>query len=184
MEILIIFFFVPFVLVYMLLNWIHVRFFKPKISEHLLKAEAFMEIRDWEEAKNSFDSFLRLYPKSARGFLGRSKCNWALQNVHSALYDIEQSLSYDNTVAEAYIIKGKIHFKLEDYDLAFLEFDKADWHYRSENPVAMRWRGMAHYANGRIKEAKRDLINAAEHGDEDAAFILRTSFSYIKNMLN
>mgnify|MGYP006152535351 CR=1 FL=1 len=59
--------------------------------------------------------------------------------------------------------KGKILYKLEDYDGAFLEFDKADWHFRSENPIALRWRGIARYQLGQRKNAIEDFQR--ENGD-------------------
>jgi tetratricopeptide (TPR) repeat protein len=179
MEWLVLFFFLPYVLTLMFFNWIEEKFITIKNGEQLEDGVHLIHHRKYQEALSFFTEKLKHFPKSAKAHYYRSFCNLELGNLYSALYDIEQSLSFDNTVGESYVTKGKILYKLEDYDTAFLEFDKADWHFRSENPIALRWRGMARYQLGQRKSAIEDFRLAVQLGDEDSDYILRTSFEYI-----
>ncbi|WP_044171226.1 tetratricopeptide repeat protein [Flectobacillus major] len=180
MEWLVLFFFLPFVLTLMFFNWLEEKFISFKNKEKLEEGEAMLHEKKYAQAKAFFSEKLKRFPKSAKAYLLRTKANLFLENYYSALYDIEQSISFDNTVAEAYVLKGKILYKLDEFDKAFLEFDKADWHYRSENPIALRWRGMARFQIGQTDNAIEDFRRAVELGDEDAEYILRTQFEYIK----
>ncbi|MFY7825564.1 MAG: tetratricopeptide repeat protein [Flectobacillus sp.] len=169
----------PFVLTLMFFNWLEEKFITIKNKEKLEDGEHLMLHRKYDEALTFFTEKVKKFPKSAKVHYYRAFCNFQLGNFYSALYDIEQSISFDNTVGDAYIIKGKILYKLEEYDHAFLEFDKADWHFRSENPTALKWRGIARYQLGQKNNAILDFERAVLLGDEDAAYILRTSFEYI-----
>ncbi|MEA5257259.1 hypothetical protein VB264_05630 [Arcicella aquatica] len=180
MEWLLLFFFLPFVLTMMFFNWLEEKLFKFRDREKLEEGEILLHENKFVEAQLFFTEKLNHFPKSSRAYFYRSKANLMLKNYFSALYDIEQSISFDNTVGEAYVIKGKVLYKLKEYDRAFLEFDKADWFFRSENPETLRWRGMARYCIGQVENAINDFNKAVLLGDEDAAYILRTKFEYIK----
>jgi tetratricopeptide (TPR) repeat protein len=180
MEWLLLFFFLPFVLTIMFFNWLEEKFFNFRDREKLQEGEQLFSENRYEEAQVFFTEKLKNFPKSAKAYLLRAKTNLYLENHFSALYDIEQSISFDNTIAEAYMVKGRILYKLREFDKAFLEFDKADWFYRSENPEALRWRGMARYCIGQLEHAISDFNMAVELGDEDAAYILRTKFEYLQ----
>jgi tetratricopeptide (TPR) repeat protein len=181
MEWLLLLFFLPFVLTMMFFNWLEEKLFNFRDREKLEEGERLLHEKKYAEAQIFFTEKLKYFPKSSKAYFLRSKANLMLQNYFSALYDIEQSISFDNTVGEAYIIKGKVLYQLKEYDKAFLEFDKADWYFRSENPETLRWRGMARYCIGQIDNAILDFNRAVTLGDEDAAFILKTKFEYLKN---
>jgi tetratricopeptide (TPR) repeat protein len=172
MEWLLLFFFMPFVLTLMFFNWLEQKFFAFRDREKLEDGEKMLQEKKYAEAQ--------AFPKSPKAFMFRGQANLGLENYYSALFDFEQSISFDNTVAESYVWKGKALYKLEEYDQAFLEFDKADWYYRSENAVALRWRGMARYCIGQIENSVNDFKRAVELGDEDSDFILSTKFNYIR----
>jgi tetratricopeptide (TPR) repeat protein len=181
MEWLLLLFFLPFVLTIMFFNWLEEKFFSFRDREKLGDGEVLIDEKRFIEAQVFFSEKLKIFPKSAKAYYLRGQANFHLENHYSALFDFEQSISFDNTIAEAYVWKGRTLYKLEEFDRAFLEFDKADWYYRSENPAALRWRGMARYCIGQIDNAISDFTRAVELGDEDADYILRTKFEYIKH---
>lgn len=180
MEWILLFFFLPFVLTMMFFNWLEEKLFNFRDREKLGEGERLLHENKFVEAQAFFTEKLKYFPKSAKAYFYRSKANYMLKNYFSALYDIEQSISFDNTIGEAYVIKGKVLYQLKEYDKAFLEFDKADWYFRSENPETLRWRGMARYCIGQIENAINDFNRAVDLGDEDADYILRTKFEYLK----
>jgi tetratricopeptide (TPR) repeat protein len=180
MEWLLLLFFLPFVLTIMFFNWLETKFYSFRDREKLEDGERLLQEKQYSQAQIYFTERLKYFPKSSKAYLLRGKSNLQLENYYSALYDFEQSISFDNTVAETYILKGKVLYHLEEYDKAFLEFDKADWYYRSENPVALRWRGMARYCIGQAENAINDFKRAVELGDEDADYILQTKFKYLQ----
>jgi len=112
--------------------------------------------------------------KSAAAYYYRGKCNLKLENVHSALYDFSIALTFDNTVPEIYIEKGKIHLARNEPARAFRELNKAVWHARTLNAEALRLRAMAHIQLGQLIEAHEDLQDALQLGDEHAHYLLKS----------
>lgn len=180
MEWLLLLFFLPFFLTLMFFNWLEEKFFSFRDLEKLGEGELLLSEKKYSEAQTFFTEKLKHFPKSSKAYFYRGKANLLLENYFSALYDIEQSISFDNTVPDYFVLKGKILYKLEDFDKAFLEFDKADWFYRSGNAETLRWRGMSRYLIGQVENAILDFKRAVELGDEDADYILKTKFDYIR----
>lgn len=157
-------------------------FLKYYLTDHETKAEkdtaryaeGILLFRDkhYEEAFKYFDEQVKLYPKSALAYAYRGKCNLQDENYYSALFDFSQALSFDNTLADTYIDKGKVHLALLEFGDAFREFDKAVWFYRNENPEAIRLRGVARLRMQQFVQSERDFMRAVQLGDEDARFIL------------
>ena len=164
----------------MFFNWLENKFYSYRDTEKLSEGEIMLVQKKYFEAQIFFTEKLKSFPKSSKAYFLRGKANLQLENYFSALYDIDQSISYDNTVPEYFVLKGKILYKLEDYDKAFLEFDKADWFYRSGNAETLRWRGMSRYLIGQVENAINDFKRAVELGDEDAGYILKTKFNYLR----
>lgn len=180
MEWLLLFFFLPFFLTLMFFNWLEEKFYSFRDIEKLEEGEVLLSEKKYLEAQVFFTEKLKSFPKSSKAYFLRGKANLSLENYFSALYDIEQSISFDNTVPECFVLKGKILYKLEEFDRAFLEFDKADWFYRSQNAETLRWRGMSRYLIGQVENAINDFKRAVELGDEDSDYILKTKFDYIR----
>lgn len=132
--------------------------------------------KQYEEAHAYFTLLVNRYPKSAVAYLYRGICNYYLSNYYSALYDFTHSSSYDNTLWECFLYKGLSHLELEETDQAFLELDKAVWHSRSENANVLRFRGEARYRLKQFDSARMDWEQAAQLGDENAAYYLQTHF--------
>ena len=164
----------------MFFNWLEEKFFSFRDVEKLGEGELMLSEKKYSEAQNFFTEKLKQFPKSSKAYFFRGKTNLFLENYFSALYDIEQSISFDNTVPDHFVLKGKILYKLEEFDKAFLEFDKADWFYRSGNAETLRWRGMSRYLIGQVENAIIDFKRAVELGDEDSDYILKTKFEYMR----
>ncbi|TDB66999.1 tetratricopeptide repeat protein [Arundinibacter roseus] len=127
---------------------------------------------NYEEAFAFFDQMVKANPKSAVAYALRGKCNLHDENYYSALYDFSQALSFDNTLADCYLDKGKAHMAVLEFKEAFREFDKAVWFFRNVNPDALRLRGMARLRMHQFVQSERDFQRAMELGDEDARVIL------------
>jgi tetratricopeptide (TPR) repeat protein len=129
--------------------------------------------KKYAEAIEYFDTVLKEKPTCALAFAYRGKCNLKLRNPYSSIFDCSRATSLDGTLSDAYLDKGKALYQLEEYQQAYLEFDKAVWHNR-KNPEAFRWRALGHirlsHPYDRVEE---DLLEAVELGDEDAANYLR-----------
>jgi tetratricopeptide (TPR) repeat protein len=121
-----------------------------------------------------FDKKTIQNPKSAAAYYYRGKCNMKLENVHSALYDFSIALTFDNTVPEIYIEKGKIHLSRHEPARAFRELNKAVWHSHNLNAEALRLRAVAHIQLGQLLEAHEDLQEALQLGDEHAHYLLKS----------
>ena len=138
--------------------------------------------QQYEDAFRYFDEQVKKYPKSAVAYAWRGKCNLHEENYYSALYDLEQALSYDNTLAAAYLDKGQAHLAVDEYRDAFREFDKAVWFYRERNADALRLRGLARLRMKQIGQSERDLRRAVELGDENARHLLSQAPFYIYDL--
>ena len=157
-------------------------FLKYYLTDHETKAEkdvarfaegiALFGRKDFEAAFTYFDQQVKSYPKSAIAYAYRGKCNLQDENYYSALYDLAQALSFDNTLADCYMDKGKVHLALSEFGDAFREFDKAVWFSRNESPEALRLRGLARLRMQQFLQSERDFLRAVELGDEDSRFIL------------
>jgi tetratricopeptide (TPR) repeat protein len=132
----------------------------------------FYDSKNFEEAFYYFDQQVKAFPKSAVAYGYRGKCNLRDENYYSAVYDLSQAISYDNTLAECYLDKGKSHYALQEFKEAFKEFDKAVWFFRNSNPEAVKSRGLARLRMQQFVQSERDFVRAVELGDEDARFIL------------
>ncbi|SFP16082.1 hypothetical protein SAMN04515674_101573 [Pseudarcicella hirudinis] len=172
----------PFLAVHLLFNWV-----ESKLDDYLQRKNKLNEgdlalsERRFEDALSFFKEQVLKSPKSAVFYQKRGKANFGLKNYYSALYDFEQSIMFDNTIGETYLLKGKALYKIDEFDRAFVEFDKADWHFRGENAEALRWRGMARYYINQEENARMDFQKAVELGDEASLYILRNKFGETEN---
>ncbi len=119
-----------------------------------------------------FDNQVKANRKSAVAYAFRGRCNLRQENYYSAIYDLSEAISFDSTLAECYLDKGRAHMALVEYKEAFLEFDKAVWFFRNESADALRLRGLSRLRMQQFSQSERDLVRAAELGDEDSRFIL------------
>ncbi len=128
--------------------------------------------RQFELAQIYFDEAVRQHPKSAVAYAYRGKCHLAQENFYSAIYDLTQAISRDNTLAYCYLDRGISFYQIEEYAGAFREFDKAVWHFRDEQPDAYRWRALARIQIRQLPQAENDLRRAVLLGDENSIHLL------------
>lgn len=129
--------------------------------------------REIEAAFDYFNEAVQKQPKSAVAYAYRGKCQLLLENHYSAIYDLTQALSRDNTLADCYLDRGIALYRVEQYTEAFREFDKAVWHIRDERPDAYRWRALARIELRQLSQAENDLRRAVLLGDENSFQLLR-----------
>ncbi len=128
--------------------------------------------RSFDEAHRYFDEAVRQHPKSALAYAYRGKCQLAQENFYSAIYDLTQAVSRDNTLADCYLDRGIAFYAIGEYANAFREFDKAVWHFRDEQPDAYRWRALARIQIRQLPQAESDLRRAVALGDENSFHLL------------
>ncbi|TAE29007.1 MAG: hypothetical protein EAZ91_13370 [Cytophagales bacterium] len=129
--------------------------------------------RDLEPAFTYFNEAVKQHPKSAIAYAYRGKCQLLQDNYYSAIYDLTQALSRDNTLGDCYLDRGIAYYKTHQFPEAFREFDKAVWHLRDEQPDAYRWRALARIQLRQIQQAENDLRRAVMLGDENSFQLLR-----------
>jgi tetratricopeptide (TPR) repeat protein len=129
--------------------------------------------RQIDTAFDYFNEAVQKHPKSAVAYAWRGKCQLLLENHYSAIYDLTEAISRDNTLAECYLDRGIALYRVEQFTEAFREFDKAVWHIRDERPDAYRWRAVARIELRQLAQAENDLRRAVMLGDEDAFQLLR-----------
>lgn len=120
-----------------------------------------------------FDDAIRQHPKSAIAYAFRGRCQLLQDNYYSAIYDLTQAISRDNTLGHCYLDRGVAYYKTHQFPEAFREFDKAVWHLRDEQPDAYRWRALARIQLRQLQQAENDLRRAVILGDENAFQLLR-----------
>lgn len=128
---------------------------------------AFVEQGQYDKALKYFDAVLVNTPKSAIAWAYKAKCNFALGNLHEAIYDCDKATNYDYSLSDCYLIKGKALFQLEQYKEAHDEFARAVWFFK-EKGEPYRWKGLANHRLNNLEEAKTDFQRAIQSGDEDA----------------
>ena len=96
MEWLLLLFFLPFIVTLMFFNWLEEKFYSFRDVEKLAEGETLLSEKKYLEAQIFFTEKLKLFPKSSKAYYFRGKVNLALENYFSALYDIEQSISFDH----------------------------------------------------------------------------------------
>ncbi len=124
------------------------------------------------EAHTYFDNVVRQHPKSAIAYAYRGKCQLAQANYYSAIYDLTEAISRDNTLADCYLDLGQAYYRTNQFQSAFREFDKAVWHFRDEQPDAYRWRALARVELRQLPQAENDLRRAIALGDENSFHLL------------
>ena len=136
------------------------------------KGIALTQNRDVTEAYAYFEDAVRQHPKSAIAYAYRGKCQLILENYYSAIYDLTEAISRDNTLADCYLDRGIALYYTEEYQQAFREFDKAVWHFHDEQPDAYRWRALVRIQLRQLPQAENDLRRAVALGDENSFHLL------------
>ena len=143
-----------------------------KQKRRLAEGIGMFENKRFEEAFLFFDSRIRNGEKCCMTYLYRGLCHAKKENLNSALYDLTTVLSYDNSVVEVYLERGKIYFSLGEMDKALREFERAFFYSHGKKADILRYRGLVLMEKGQYFQAARYLSKAVELGDEEANHLL------------
>ncbi len=143
-------------------------------KDRLAMAEgiAMFQNNDFENAFRYFDSAVKTNAKSAIALGFRGLCNLEFENYHTAVYDLTQSMKFDNTLYEFQLGRGRAHYELEEWQEALVQLDKAVWYSHRKNADALRWRATVLLKINQKSKAKTDLEMASKLGDEESARLL------------
>jgi len=115
-----------------------------------------------QNAFDYFDAKIKAKPKSSFAYLYRGLCYKALGDSSAARKDMIMGLSYDGTLAEIHLEKGKLEFESRLYIEALQSFDNAVLYDGDQNQVPYHWRGKTQQALGNDIEAQKDFLKEAD----------------------
>lgn len=113
-----------------------------------------------DSAFQYFDQAIQEHQQWSVAYLYRARCQLKLGNTEAALADLKTGESYDNTVADIHTEIGRISYDQQDFDTAFVEFDKAVFHSQGRDSMAYYWRGCTRQKLNQPQEAQHDLNQA------------------------
>lgn len=87
-----------------------------------LGLEAF-EKENWSAAQNYLDQWLQTHPSDQEGYWIRGQAFQNQGNLDRALSDFNSLLTLDPTYAEALFERGRVRYRLEQYDEAMEDFE-------------------------------------------------------------
>ncbi|GAB3896432.1 tetratricopeptide repeat protein [Spirosoma agri] len=114
----------------------------------------------FDETLDYFTAYIRSEPKSSIAYLYLARCYRALGNVPAAVTALKTGESYDDTVADLHVEMGQILYDQQNYQAAFLEFDKAVFHAKGAQATPYHWRGLTRQQLNQAADAQQDLDRA------------------------
>ena len=126
--------------------------------------------RNYEEAFTYFDTVAASGRKSAVAHLYRARCHYKFDNPFAALVDLTHAQNIENTLAVCHLERGIINYEIGEFSNAYLDFDRAVWHFHRENAESFCWRAMAKWQLQKYTEAENDFKRAIKMGDEYASY--------------
>ncbi len=92
---------------------------------HLKIANNFLEKNDLEKAKEYFQEYLKIEPKSSDAFYGIAQVEFRKMNYRKALDMLDVAILYNDSKPEYFNLKGKIYLKVKQNNKALESFEKA-----------------------------------------------------------
>jgi len=89
------------------------------------KGKAFIEQKKYEKAALSFKKAIRWKKKSATAWLELAKSQFLLRQYDAAFGPVNQSITFDSLLREAYLYRGMIYAKKMRYPEAIADYNKA-----------------------------------------------------------
>jgi len=148
--------------IYYLRNYADLRTKSEKEAASLNEGILLFKSGQIESAFNYFDQKIKARPKSSVAYLYRALCYKALGNVEAAQKDLSSGLSYEGTLFELHLEKGKLEYENQKFSDALESFDKAVLYDGEQNEAPFHWRGLARKALGRDTEALNDFLKESE----------------------
>lgn len=109
-----------------------------------------------------FDAKIKAKPKSSVAYLYRALCYKKLGNTDAARKDLISGLSYDGTLAELHLEKGKLDYENRMLKDALESLDKAVLYDGDQSQAPYRWRGLTYQALGLDAEAQKDFLKESD----------------------
>jgi tetratricopeptide (TPR) repeat protein len=94
------------------------------VSKYKFEGKHLAEARNWDAAREKFEFALKLWP-DATIYLNLGIIESASRNYQKALTYCDKALLMNPKMPEAFIQKGKIHYRLKEYDLALAAYKAA-----------------------------------------------------------
>jgi len=148
--------------IYYLRNYADLRTKSEKETAALSKGIHLFRENHIQEAFAFFDAKISDKPKSSVAYLYRGLCYKAMGDSVAAMKDMITGLSYDGTLAEIHLEKGKMEFESQRYAEALESFNKAVLYDGEENQAPYHWRGKTWQALGNDIEAQKDFLKEGD----------------------
>lgn len=116
----------------------------------------------YNEAVNYFNEEIKKQPKSMVCYAMRGKAHLFLHNYYQAIYNFDKALSLNHDLHEIFLYKGMALYKIDDFELALKEFNKAAWYYKDKNIEVFKWRAKVYIALGNTEAAQKDLSKSKQ----------------------
>jgi tetratricopeptide (TPR) repeat protein len=128
-------------------------------TPYIYRAVCHVNLEHHQEAVNDYDKAIQINPHNPLSYIGRHKANMGLSENQQAIEDINKAiqLTHEKVIlAEAYLYRGNIYSKLEEYDLAIQDYNKSISLDPDERTAYFN-RSSAYDALGEHDKAREDL---------------------------
>ncbi|KJD33455.1 hypothetical protein PK35_06255 [Tamlana nanhaiensis] len=101
-------------------------YLEPSVDSYFSRATFFMDIKYYLEAKRDLSVVIRADRNNAYSYFYRGAANLFIGKFENALTDFTKVLEFDATDFDAYLGLAMCHFRLNNFDLAKSNFEKAN----------------------------------------------------------
>lgn len=120
---------------------------------HTIRGNAFLALKLYKEAYQSFESALKLFPDNAHAYLGKGKVLFELGRHHTAISEFNMALYLDSQIPEAYKMKGHACFMLEGSVEALPAYETA-MRLGIQDADVYRNVAVIHYSHSNFEQAR------------------------------
>lgn len=143
-----------------------------------IEGDQYYEQGKYNEALESYNKYLKVYPRNAKTLYNRARTQEKLGNVDLAVNDLDKLLKLDPNHLLGRITLGEIRFKEGDFKKAFYEFDLAVMSHK-QNSLPYAYRAKANQMLGNVSKAKNDYGVSIRLDDSNGMAYLYRGTLYI-----
>ena len=136
--------------------------------------KAHYELKEYDEALQSFSSAVERDPRNPKAHYHRAKALFKLEKYSEALEGFDRAISLRKDYRKAYYRRGKTHYELDRFREAVADYSKAI-ELKDGYAKAYYRRGLARLALKDTAQAVADIRKAASLGNKKAAVWLDNS---------
>jgi tetratricopeptide (TPR) repeat protein len=111
---------------------------EPSPWMHTLTGAARLRSRQFDKARLEYDQALATDPAMISALLGRAKCLYELQDFAGAIRDTDRAIEIDPDLADAYIIRGESHDRLEQFEESLADYVQASRLRKDSRPLMLK----------------------------------------------